>query len=152
MADRIGDWSFHPRQSLAVQPPARSLSFLLGRRPFAPPAVAAGAAVSFVSKPGTLLFPMALQDMSPSSVRGRIIAIAIVLNIVVGSLGPAVVGAVSDRLKGQPDGLLLAMTGTAVVALVVSAGLLIPLLGRYEATVAAARRQEARPDPERPAG
>jgi hypothetical protein len=38
------------------------------------------------------------------------------------------------------------------VALVVSAGLLIPLLGRYEATVAAARRQEARPDLERPEG
>jgi hypothetical protein len=95
---------------------------------------------------------MALQDMSPSPVRGRIIAIAIMLNIVVGSLGPAVVGAISDRLKGQPDGLLLAMTGTAVVALVLSAGLLIPLLGRYEATVAGARLHEARPDREQPEG
>lgn len=101
---------------------------------------------------GTLLFPMALQDMSPSHLRGRIIAIAIMLNIVVGSLGPAVVGAISDRLKGQPDGLLLAMTGTAVVALVLSAGLLIPLLGRYEATVAGARLHEARPDREQPEG
>lgn len=94
---------------------------------------------------GTLLFPLALQDMSPSPVRGRIIAIAVTLNIVIGSLGPAVVGAVSDQLRGQPDGLLLAMAGTAVVALMLSALLLIPLLGCYEATVAAARRQEERP-------
>lgn len=93
---------------------------------------------------GTLLFPLALQDMTPSPVRGRLIAIAITLNIVVGAIGPAVVGAISDRLKGQPDGLLLAMTGSAVVALVISAVLLIPLLARYEATVVAARRQEER--------
>ena len=36
-----------------VQLPARNLSFLLGRRPFTPPVAAAGAVVSFGSKPGT---------------------------------------------------------------------------------------------------
>lgn len=94
---------------------------------------------------GTLLFPLALQEMAPATLRGRTIAISVTLNIVVGSLGPAVVGAVSDQLKGRPDGLLLAMAGTGFVAMVASTVLLIPLLGRYEATAAAARQQDARP-------
>jgi MFS family permease len=91
---------------------------------------------------GTLLFPLALQDMAPAPLRGRLAAIAVTLNIVLGSLGPALVGAVSDRLKGQPNGLLLAMVGVTCLAMLLSSVLLLPLQRRYERTVAAARQAE----------
>lgn len=91
---------------------------------------------------GTLLFPLALQDMAPAPLRGRLAAIAVTLNIVLGSLGPALVGAVSDRLKGQPNGLLLAMVGVTCLAMLLSLLLLWPLQRRYGATVAAARQAE----------
>jgi hypothetical protein len=91
---------------------------------------------------GTLLFPLALQDMTPGPMRGRLVAIAVTLNIVLGSLGPAVVGAVSDRLKGQANGLMLAMVGVACLAMLLSALLLVPLQRRYARTVAAARQAE----------
>lgn len=97
---------------------------------------------------GTLLFPLALQDMAPAPVRGRLAAIAITLNIVLGSLGPAVVGAVSDRLKGHADGLMLAMIGVTVVAMLLSSLLLLPLQARYVRTVAAARQAEAAATPQ----
>lgn len=91
---------------------------------------------------GTLLYPTALQDMTPAAIRARMASIAITVNIVLAALGPAIVGAASDQLKSRPDGLLIAMVGTAVVALACAFAALWPLAVRYPRTVAAARRAE----------
>jgi hypothetical protein len=64
------------------------------------------------------------------------------LNMVLGSLSPAVVGAISDALKPRADGLMLAMTATSTIALMVSAVLML-LCGRsYVQTAQAARAAE----------
>lgn len=88
---------------------------------------------------GTLLFPLVIQDMSPLALRTRLAAIAVTLNIVLGSLGAAAVGALSDRLGTDPRGLQIAMGSVATAALVVSSLLLLPLINRYAGVVADAR-------------
>lgn len=92
---------------------------------------------------GTLLYPTALQDMTPAPMRARLAALSVTVNVAFAALGPAIVGAVSDRLKDRPAGLLVAMTAVALVALVLSVLLLLPLAFRYPATVASARRAVA---------
>lgn len=93
---------------------------------------------------GTMLFPTALQEMTPAPLRSRLIAIVILTNMMLAALSPAVVGAISDALKPRPDGLMLAMAGTATLALLLSA-VAMHACGRwYPATVAAARAAEAR--------
>jgi MFS family permease len=97
---------------------------------------------------GTMLFPTALQDMTPTPLRARLISLVIMFNVVVGSLSPVVVGALSDALKPRPDGLMLAMSSTATVALLLSAVLLTLCARRFTSTVSAARaseRLQARP-------
>lgn len=91
---------------------------------------------------GTLLSPTILQDITPAPIRARLAAITVTLNIVLGSLGPALVGAVSDQLKGRPNGLALAMAGSACMCMIVSALLLVPMIRHYLGAVAAARRAE----------
>lgn len=92
---------------------------------------------------GTMVFPTALQEMTPTSLRARLISLVIMLNLVLGSLSPAVVGAISDALKPRADGLMLAMTATATTALMISAVLML-LCGRsYVQTAQAARAAEA---------
>lgn len=91
---------------------------------------------------GTLQYPTALQDITPAPMRARLVAISVTVNTVCGACGPAIVGAVSDALKPHPNGLLLAMLGVALAALVLSFLFLIPLASRYPGTVAAARRAE----------
>ncbi|MEI6028126.1 MAG: MFS transporter [Betaproteobacteria bacterium] len=91
---------------------------------------------------GSLLFPTVLQEMTPAPIRTRLISIAFTFNIVVGALGPVAVGAVSDQLRGRPDGLLLAMAGSACLAALLSAVLLLPVVRRYDQTLAAARAAE----------
>lgn len=93
---------------------------------------------------GVLLSPTILQDITPAPLRARLAAITVTLNIVLGALGPATVGALSDQLKGRTDGLLLATSGTAFVCMLVSALLLMPMVGRYVGAVAAARETESR--------
>lgn len=92
---------------------------------------------------GTMVFPTALQEMTPAPLRARLISLIIMFNIVLGSLSPAVVGAISDALKPRADGLMLAMTATSATALLIAA-LLMALCGRgYLQTTQAARRAEA---------
>jgi MFS family permease len=104
--------------------------------------VATGAFLTMVMA-GTLLYPTALQEMTPAPMRARLAALSLTANIVCSALGPAIVGALSDQMKGRPDGLLVAMTSVALVALVLSAVVLLPLAFRYPTTVASARRAEA---------
>jgi hypothetical protein len=92
---------------------------------------------------GTMVFPTALQEMTPQPLRARLISLIIMFNMVLGSLSPAVVGAISDALKPRPDGLLLAMTATSTTALLISAMLML-LCGRgYVQTTRVARAAEA---------
>jgi MFS family permease len=92
---------------------------------------------------GTMVFPTALQEMTPAPLRARLISLIIMFNMVLGSLSPAVVGAISDALKPRPDGLMLAMTATSTTALLLAAGLML-LCGRgYVQTTRAARAIEA---------
>lgn len=93
---------------------------------------------------GTLLYPTALQDITPAPMRARLVSIGVTTNIVLGSLGPVAVGALSDQWKGQADALLTAMVAVAVAAMLLSAALLVPVLRRFPATVTAARDEEAR--------
>lgn len=104
--------------------------------------IATGAFLTMVMA-GTLLYPTALQEMTPAPMRARLAALSLTANIVCSALGPAIVGALSDQMKERPDGLLIAMTSVALVALVLSAVVLLPLAFRYPATVASARRAEA---------
>ena len=104
--------------------------------------IATGAFLTMVMA-GTLLYPTALQEMAPAPMRARLAALSLTANIVCSALGPAIVGALSDQMKGRPDGLLVAMTSVALVALVLSVVVLLPLAFRYPTTVASARRAEA---------
>ncbi|MCZ8113257.1 MAG: MFS transporter [Betaproteobacteria bacterium] len=88
---------------------------------------------------GTLLFPTAAQDLTPPPLRARLVSIMATTNIVLGALGPAAVGAVSDQLKGHPQGPLLAMAGCAAVGLLGSIAFLLPLTRLYLPAVRAAR-------------
>jgi hypothetical protein len=91
---------------------------------------------------GTMLFPTALQEMTPAPLRARLIALVIMFNIVLASLSPVVVGALSDALKPRPQGLMFAMSCTSAAALLLSA-LSMWLCGRrYLGTVQAARAAE----------
>jgi MFS family permease len=91
---------------------------------------------------GAMSFPTALQDLSPAPIRARMVAIVITVNMVLGSLSPAVVGAISDALKPRADSLTLAMVATATVALLASAALMAFCSRTYVATIAAARESE----------
>lgn len=93
---------------------------------------------------GTMLFPTALQEMTPAPMRARLIALVIMFNIILASLSPVVVGALSDALKPRPEGLMLAMSCTSATALLLAA-LSMWLCGRrYAGTVQAARSVETR--------
>lgn len=88
---------------------------------------------------GTLLLPPAAQDMTPRPLRARLVSIIATLNIVLGALGPAAVGAVSDRLAGHPQGPLMAMAGCATAGLLGAIAFLLPLTRLYLGAVRAAR-------------
>ncbi len=72
-------------------------------------------------------FPLALQDLTPAPIRGQMVSISVTSNIVLGSLGPVVVGAVSDRLKDHANGLMIAVVCVSCLAMSVSTLLLLPL-------------------------
>ena len=108
--------------------------------------IGAGAFLTLVMA-GTLLYPTALQDMTPAPMRARLAAISVTVNIVGAASGPAFVGALSDGLKARSDGLLLSMVSVALVAVVLSFLFLLPLPSRYLATVTAARQTEAQFSP-----
>lgn len=73
---------------------------------------------------GIMAYPTALQDVAPASLRSRIFAISGVLGIAIPSAAPPLVGALSDLVKQQPDGLLLVTVAVGGTALLVAAALL----------------------------
>lgn len=92
---------------------------------------------------GSMAFPAALQELTPQATRARLISVTIMLNITLSALAPAVVGAISDRLHGRPNGLMIATVTTAAGGLLLSAVLLLVAARGYAATARAARAEEA---------
>lgn len=68
----------------------------------------------------------AQQDVAPAHLRGRIVAVQVFLFAAAGlAIGPLAVGAVSDRLAGDPAGLGKAMLVVALPMLLLSAILMV---------------------------
>lgn len=91
-----------------------------------------------------MLFPTALQELAPSHLRGRVVAIQTTTNVVVVAGAAPLVGLVSDLLKHRPDGLLVAASSVAVCALLLAAFLLRWCERGYVATVEAIEREDER--------
>lgn len=75
---------------------------------------------------GSVLAPTLLQDMTPPEARSSTIATGNLLAQLLTSLGPVLVGVLSDHGFAGPAGLLLATSGVSTVALVL--GMLLLLL------------------------
>lgn len=92
---------------------------------------------------GSMVYPTALQELAPSYLRARVIALIGVVIFVFIALGPIIVGAISDQLAWRSDGLLLSVVGVGLVALV-GGGILLTICSRHAvATIAAAEAAEA---------
>ena len=96
---------------------------------------------------GTMAFPTALQDLMPAPLRTRLMAIAIMINIVFSALAPAVVGLASDMLGQSGLALLRATVIVGVTAMILSAALLAFAGRSYLATSALARSIEHAEEP-----
>jgi MFS family permease len=87
---------------------------------------------------GSMVYRTAMQEMAPSHLRARVVALIGIVAFVFIACGPIIVGIISDQVSARPDGLLLTIVGVGLVALV-SGGLLLTLCSRYiGATIAAA--------------
>jgi MFS family permease len=71
-----------------------------------------------------MLYPTVLQSLSPAHLRGRMAAMQGIVTMGFAASAPPLVGLVSDRLASQPDGLVKAVVGVAVPAVLVAAALL----------------------------
>jgi MFS family permease len=76
-----------------------------------------------------MAFPTALQTISPPNLRGRVASIQFIASMLIASVAPPLVGAVSDELGGD-NGVLLAVTLVAVPALLAGVLLLRSCEGR----------------------
>jgi len=86
---------------------------------------------------GTSLMPGMMQDIAPSALRARIIAVGMLLMVGGGSIGPVIVGVISDRMSGSPRGLIWALAVIAVTGFLVCAVLSRLMEAPYRRTVAA---------------
>lgn len=68
-----------------------------------------------------MIYPTALQDISPDHLRSRTIAINAIFMIVFGALSPLVVGSISDSLSHLDNGLLIAAVSASTIGLLLSA-------------------------------
>lgn len=85
---------------------------------------------------GAALTPTLLQDIAPDRIRGRLIAINSVFYSAMASLAPVLVGAVSDRLAGQPRALLCALVIVAAPSLAAAALILAAVDRPFRRTIA----------------
>lgn len=84
-----------------------------------------------------MVYPTAIQDISPIHLRARLIAILTIVRMVLIAGSPLVVGALSDAIGATRDGLLYSAAGTATVSLAIAAGLLWWCGRHYRVTVEA---------------
>jgi MFS family permease len=90
-----------------------------------------------------MLYPTALQDLAPSHLRTRVIAIQSALNVAFAAMGPPVVGLLSDSMQGRPDALLVAASAVATCGLLVAAALLWWCERSYGGTIEGIARDES---------
>ncbi len=88
---------------------------------------------------GSMAFPTALQDLTPPAARARLVAVAIVVNIILSGAAPLTVGALSDHLGAKGSALLEAVVITATAGLGLSALLLVFASRGYVRTAKAAQ-------------
>jgi len=89
-----------------------------------------------------MLYPTALQNLAPSALRARTVALMGVLAAGMGAIASPLVGLVSDQFKHLPNGLILSAVLVAAPALLLAAVLLFLCERRFEVTVEAARAAE----------
>ena len=90
---------------------------------------------------GSVLAPTLLQDMTPHSLRSRVIALGSVITILLSALSPVLVGVLSDALPAGSRSLLMATAIVATVSLAVGAFLTKQVETRFVATVKAVADQ-----------
>lgn len=80
---------------------------------------------------GVISFPTVIQDMAPNAIRSRVLAIGMIVTVVVQSVGPVLVGALSDRLSGVGDALTIAVTVIGSISLIAGVLMLRPVEGEF---------------------
>lgn len=80
---------------------------------------------------GVICFPTVVQDMAPNAIRSRVLAIGMIVTVVVQSVGPILVGALSDRLSDVGDALTVAVTVVGSVSLIAGVLMLRPVEGEF---------------------
>jgi MFS family permease len=92
-----------------------------------------------------MLYPTALQDLAPTHLRARVIAIQSTVNVAFAAMGPPVVGLMSDSLHGRPDALLVSVSTVATTGLLIAAALLWWCERSYGRTIEDIARDESAP-------
>lgn len=91
-----------------------------------------------------MVLPTALQPLCPPPVRVRLMSLFVGASLVVGSVGPVVVGALSDGLGGSGRALITAMTVVSLVAYAAAASMLAWGARRLRADAAHSGRARSR--------
>jgi len=86
---------------------------------------------------GAALMPGMMQDIAPPVLRTQVIAAGTVVFMGGSAIGPPLVGFISDRISGNPNGLMWAAAGTAAAGFAACAVLARFVEGPYRRAVAA---------------
>lgn len=86
-----------------------------------------------------MVLPTALQALSPPLLRARLASVYVGSTVIVGALGPLIVGVLSDASHGTPTGLAWAMSGTGALAFAAASLAFAVAHRRMPATLAALR-------------
>ena len=92
---------------------------------------------------GVVLAPAMMQEMTPVAVRSSVMAAGSMLSSMVPSLSGPVVGAISDRLHGNPHGLRVAVVAVGAIAFLLAVVLLAWVRPAYVRTVEASAASDA---------
>ena len=95
---------------------------------------------------GSVVAPTLLQDMTPSTLRSRVIALGSVVTLLLTALSPVLVGVVSDALQAEPRGLQVSVAVVAAAGLVLGSFLTFKVERRFVATVLAICEDAAQSD------
>lgn len=82
---------------------------------------------------GAAYSPTMLQEIAPAQLRARVIAVATIIFTIIATLGPMVVGAVSDKFGHDPRSALVALVVVTVPALAASVFLYLSINRRFPA-------------------
>ena len=86
---------------------------------------------------GSVVAPTLLQDMTPPSLRSRVIALGSVVTLLLSALSPVLVGLLSDALQADPRGLIISVAVIAAASLGLGSLLTFKVERRFVGTVVA---------------